>query len=80
MCSPILQFDDLTSGDRFTSGAVLWTKLDPNTARRHSPESLGLRANGHGYHGDAICSFERTDEVAFVEPHASIGDLLKAIA
>lgn len=63
-----MTFDDLTSGDRFTSGTTLWTKLDPSTARRHSPEGLGLRASGHGYHGDAICSFERTDEVVFVEP------------
>lgn len=63
-----MTFNDLTSGDRFTIGDTLWTKLDPNIARRHSPESLGLHQRGYGYHGDAICSFERTDEITFVEP------------
>lgn len=65
-----MRFSELASGDRFTSGNTLWTKLDPDTARRHGSDSLRLGSKGYGYHGDAICTFERGDAVSFVPPNA----------
>jgi len=65
-----LTFNDLWTGDRFSRVGVkqkdLWTKIGPDLARQHSPESQKLGARGHGYIGDAICSFEKTDIVEFV--------------
>lgn len=67
-------FDELYVGDRFQRidsldelvlGEV-WTKLDSQIARRHSPESIKLGAQGNGYVGDAICGFDEDDAVSFV--------------
>ena len=63
-----MKFDQLYAGDRFSRSGKddLWTKIDPGAARRHSDESRSLGDRGYGYYGDAICSFERDDEVEFV--------------
>ena len=65
-----MTFGDLISGDRFRACGSLWTKLEPETARKHSRESIGLGHEGQAYYGDNICSFEATDEVVFVPPEA----------
>lgn len=64
----LVSFGDLWVGDRFKSGDVLWTKTRPDIARRHCKESVALGARGLGYIGDAICTFEPGDLVAFVPP------------
>lgn len=58
-------FQQLWVGDRFTNGDTLWTKLDGQTARRHSPESISLGNSGVGYIWDTICSFDQDDLVVF---------------
>lgn len=67
-------FDELYAGDRFQRinsldelvlGEV-WTKLDSQTARRHSPESIKLGSQSNGYIGDTICAFDEDDAVSFV--------------
>ena len=63
-----MTFGDLIAGDRFTACGSLWTKLEPETARKHSAESIRLGQRGNAYYGDSICSFEATDEVLFVPP------------
>lgn len=65
-----MKFDDLWIGDRFVSGETLWTKIDHDTARQHSEQSIALGELGHGYIGDMICSFEYEDEVRFLPPSA----------
>jgi len=62
------EFGELCRGDRFRYAGSLWTKVDYNSARKHSGESIALRAIGYGYIGDSICSFEPTDRVEFVAP------------
>lgn len=61
-----MTFEDLTSGDRFTAYGALWTKLSTSTARKHSADGQALGANGYGYVGDSLCTFEPTDRVEFV--------------
>ena len=61
-----LRFDELFIGDRFVFVNTLWTKVDPDAARKHSKSSIALAAKGFGYVGDTICSFERNDKVDFV--------------
>lgn len=63
-----MKFDQLYTGDRFRRSGKgdLWTKIDPDSARLHSDESRALGKRGYGYIGDAICDFERDDEVEFV--------------
>jgi hypothetical protein len=63
-----VRFGELAPGDRFLTLDALWTKLSADTARRHSSASRALGAKGWGYHGDAVCSFERDGFVAFVPP------------
>ena len=63
-----MRFADLWSGDRFVAFGTLWTKIDPDYARKHSKESIALAEQGHGYMGDTVCSFDRDDEVGFVPP------------
>jgi hypothetical protein len=59
-------------GDRFEVYGSLWTYNGASgdgtwaTARKHSFESIALGERGHGYIGDAICSFKLTDWVRFV--------------
>lgn len=63
-----VRFDDLALGDRFRAVGALWTKLGADTARRHSSASRKLGAQGYGYEGDALCSFEPDTQVVFVPP------------
>ena len=64
-----IHFDVLAPGDRFrSSNGTLWTKLDAETARKHSSSSLDMVDRGYGYHGDPVCSFEDGDAVVFVPP------------
>jgi hypothetical protein len=72
-----MKFDKLTSGDRFRSKGTLWTKLDPDTARKHSSESIRLGREGNRYLGDSICSFGREEEVFFSPPAAMYPDLYR---
>jgi hypothetical protein len=64
-----MKFSELCSGDRFSSFGSVWTKLDQDTARKHSSESIALGDRGYGYVGDAFCSFEHDREVIFVAPN-----------
>lgn len=64
-----MRFDELWTGDRFIAYEALWTKIDPECARKHSKESMALGERGHGYIGDTICSFDREDEVRFLPPN-----------
>lgn len=66
----MLVFDDLTPGDRFMAVGSLWTKLDGDAARKHGPQSIELGADGFGYIGDPLCSFERNDPIDFVPVEA----------
>jgi hypothetical protein len=67
-------FEQLCIGDRFqrvdgkkgTLTDECWTKIDNDTARLHSSASIKLGTRGHGYIGDAICSFDPTDKVKFL--------------
>lgn len=64
----VTKFSELWAGDRFRANGALWSKLDHETARKHSMESLQLGVRGAGYMGDPLCSFEAGDSVIFVDP------------
>jgi hypothetical protein len=61
-------FGALWVGDRFMAHGQMWTRLDESTARQHCERSIALGDSGLAYIGDAVCSFERDDEVEFVAP------------
>ncbi|KWU19200.1 hypothetical protein [Burkholderia cenocepacia] len=63
-----VRFDALYLGDRFKAHDRLWTKIDWDTARRHSEAGLALGGNGMGYIGDAITSFDHAKKVVFEAP------------
>jgi hypothetical protein len=63
-----MRFDALIGGDRFAYRGEIWTKLDWQTARKHSKASLQLGTRGHGYHGDSVCSFVGNEAVIFLPP------------
>jgi hypothetical protein len=69
-----VEFDKLWCGDRFVAFGALWTKLDADTARKHSAASRGLQMRGVGYIGDAVCSFNPSDIVVFVPPAVVPGE------
>jgi len=68
-----LTFGKLLEGDRFVCPNGLWTKLDSEVARLHSPDSTNLGAKGYGYH-DAICSFPKDQVVEFVPVEVTDAD------
>ena len=65
------KFGSLWVGDRFNAFGNLWTKIGHDTARQHSKASISHGAQGHGFIGDTVCSFEQTDDVEFVAPSAA---------
>ena len=62
-------FRDLYEGDRFIFGGYLYTLINGDCARRHTPESIALQDRGHGYR-DSICTFRPRDKVEFCPPSA----------
>lgn len=71
LAGPKVRFGELAIGDRFFVIGLMWTKLGTRTAREHSPASRALGAEGYGYHGDPVCSFDEDDCVTFVPLAAS---------
>jgi len=71
-----VDFQRLRCGDRFLYETVtLWTKLDGETARKHSDQSQALGTEGYGYNGDTICTFDRHEQVTFIPPNVEIVNL-----
>lgn len=64
----MIQFKDLTNGDRFRFSGNLWTKLDFSSARQHSDQSIILAERGYGYAGDLVCNFALNERIEFVAP------------
>lgn len=63
-------FGDLWAGDRFMAMETLWTKIDRETARKHSRASILRGHEGYGYRGDTLCHFDVDDYVdEFVPPN-----------
>lgn len=68
----MIQFKDLTSGDRFRFQGCLWTKLDFSSARQHSDQSIILAERGFGYAGDLVCNFALNERIEFVAPQLDV--------
>lgn len=61
-----MKFEELACGDRFKFLGLMWTKLSPDTARKHSLESIELVEKSYGYNGDPICYIGRALKVKFI--------------